>query len=67
MFSDYISDELSCNLVKLVFEVSSFELYHPLVHTKHLVVTVLQDKVLALLHLLDPSDLLLDTCHGLLR
>ena len=67
MFSDYVSDELPRNLVELVFEVGSFELNHPLVHTKHLVVTVLQDKVLALLHLLYSSDLLLDTSHGLLR
>lgn len=67
MLSDNVRDQPSRDLIELFVEVGPLELMYTLTHRLDLLVAVLQDKVLALLHLFDLLELLPDARHRILR
>ena len=67
VFSDDVRDQPSRDLIKLIVEVGPLELMYTLTHLRDLLVAVLQDEVLALLHLFDLRELLPDARHRVLR
>ena len=67
MLSDDVCDQPPRDCIELFVEVGPLELMYTLTHRLDLLVAVLQDKVLALLHLFDLRELLPDARHRVLR
>ena len=66
MFSHDFTYHLARYMIELVLKISFFKFDEPLNDFLDLLVAVLQDKVLAFLHLVDGFDLPLDASHGIL-